>query len=165
MVLGISLDTFTVIHVAISLVALVTGLVLLLRLLGGSYSPSLAGIFLVTTILTSVTGFMFPGSGAITPAQIFGGVSLVVLAVALVALIAGRAEGRAGTVYIVASVLALYLNAFVAVVQAFQKLGPLRGLAPTQSEWPFLAAQIAVLIAFAGAGYVAAHRWKSVRTE
>lgn len=159
MILGMSIPAFTILHVIISLVAIALGLVLVADLLRGRQSALIAGLFLLTTILTSVTGFMFPAS-AVTPAHIVGGISLVALALAVVALYAFDLRGIWRPVYLVTSVLALYLNIFVGVVQAFQKIGPLTALAPTQSETPFVIAQTIVLVIAIAAGWLAVRRFR-----
>ena len=61
-------------------------------------------------------------------------------------------------VYTITAVIALYLNCFVGVVQAFQKIPALHALAPTGTEPPFAIAQGLVLIAFAVAGFLAVRR-------
>jgi hypothetical protein len=144
MILGMSISAFTTLHVIISLVAIALGLVWAADLPRGRQSPLIVGLFLLTTILTSVTGFMFPAS-AVTPAHIVGAISLVALAAAVLGLYAFDLRGVWRPVYLVTAVLSLYLNIFVGVVQAFQKIGPLAALAPTQSETPFVIAQIIVL--------------------
>ncbi|MBX9588588.1 MAG: hypothetical protein K2X43_04735 [Hyphomonadaceae bacterium] len=158
MMLGLSLSTFTTAHVVLSLIGITTGLVALAGLLSGRQLKGWTALFLATTVLTSVTGFMFP-STALLPSHVVGGISLAVLAIALIALYLNKLAGAWRWVYVVAAVLALYLNVFVGVVQAFQKLAFLQPLAPTQSEAPFLIAQIAVLILFAGLGLIALRRF------
>jgi hypothetical protein len=116
-------------------------------------------IFLVTTIATSVTGFLFPFNG-ITPAHMLGIVSLVILAIALFALYAGNLIGPWRWIYVLTAAVALYLNVFVAVVQAFQKVGRLRALAPTQSEPPFGLTQGVALLLFVIIGIVALRRFR-----
>jgi hypothetical protein len=113
--------------------------------------------------LTSVTGFFFPFEHLL-PSHIVGIVSLAVLAAAIVALYSGRLAGGWRWIYVVTAVLALYLNVFVAVVQAFQKIAFLHGLAPTQSEPPFAVAQGAVLIIFIVLGIVAVKRFHPAKT-
>jgi hypothetical protein len=152
-----SLSTFTTVHTLISLLAIALGLVWVADLLRGRQSALVAGLFLLTTILTSVTGFMFPAS-AVTPAHIVGAISLVALAAAVAALYIFRLRGIWRPVYIVTAVLALYLNVFVGVVQAFQKIGPLHTLAPTQSEPPFAIAQTIVLVLALIVGWLAVRR-------
>ena len=154
MILGLSFATFTLVHVIISLVGIATGLVVLLGMLRGHVLAGWTGIFLATTLLTTLTGFLFPISG-FTPALGTGVVSTVVLAVAIPALYVFHLAGAWRPIYVVTAVAALYVNTFVAVVQAFQKLGPLQDLAPTQSEPPFLAVQGFVLALFVIAGFIA----------
>lgn len=158
MVFGLSLATFTIVHVIISLVAIASGLVVLSAMLRADAAPGWTALFLATTVLTSVTGFMFPLIG-VTPAVATGLLSSLVLAIALYALYARHLAGRARALYVVTAVAALYLNSFVLVVQSFQKLGPLQALAPTQSEPPFLAAQGAVLVFYVVAGWLAVRRF------
>lgn len=149
---GLSLAAFTLLHVGISLIGILAGFVWLISLLGGRWRPGWNALFLVTTILTSTTGFQFPRTG-LTPAQVFGALSLVVLAVALVALLVYARAGWWRTIYAFTSLFALYLNTFVLIVQAFLKLPPLHALAPTNSEPPFAIAQGALLIAFVVLGF------------
>ena len=104
-------------------------------------------LFLVTTIATSVTGFFFPFHG-ITPAIIFGIISLVLLGAAVIARYARHLAGGWRWIYVVTAMLALYLNVFVLIVQLFQKVPALKALAPTQSEAPFAVAQLLTLALF-----------------
>jgi hypothetical protein len=147
MILGLSTATFTTLHVIISLIGIFSGAVVLFGWLGGKGSPGWTALFLLTTVLTSVTGFFFPFT-SLGPPQVVGIVSLVVLAAAIPALYVFHLAGFWRWVYIVGASMALYFNVFVGVVQAFQKLPFLQPLAPTQSEPPFLIAQIAVLVIF-----------------
>ena len=159
MVLGMSLATFTLVHVFISIVGIASGLIVMERFVRNRSLGLSNTIFLVTTIATSVTGFLFPFKG-FTPAHAVGIVSLVVLAVALIALYAGNLIGPWRWVYVLTAAVALYLNVFVAVVQAFQKVGQLRVLAPTQSEPPFALAQGVALILFVLVGIVAIRQFR-----
>ena len=159
MVLGLSFESFTLLHVVISLVAIASGLVVLIGMLSGKRLPGWTALFLATTVLTSVTGFLFPIT-AFTPALAVGALSLAILAAALLALYVFRLAGAWRPIYVTSAIAALYLNVFVAVVQAFQKLEPLQPLAPTQSEPPFLIAQAAVLVAFILAGLLAVTRFR-----
>ena len=147
MILGMSTSMFTLVHVVLSLVGIFAGLVVLFGMLGSRRLDGWTGLFLATTVATSVTGFFFPRDH-ILPAHIVGVISLIVLAVAILARYGYRLAGPWRWVYVVAAVLALYLNVFVAVVQAFQKLPFLAPLAPTQSEPPFVVAQVVMLAAF-----------------
>ena len=67
MVLGMSIETFTIVHVVISLMAIASGIVVLIGMLGSHRIPAWTAFFLLTTVLTSVTGFLFPIRG-FTPA-------------------------------------------------------------------------------------------------
>ncbi len=154
MILGLSVATFTLLHVAISLIGILSGLVVLAFMVLGGRLRFTTDLFVVTTILTSATGFLFH-SPMIGPPHIVGALSLLILAVALVALYAKHLVGVWRPTYIVCAVTALYLNVFVGVVQAFGKLPALKALAPTGSEPPFKIAQAVVLILFIGLGYLA----------
>jgi len=154
MILGMSISTFTLVHVALSLVGIFAGLVVLFGMFSSKSLDGWVALFLATTVLTSVTGFFFPFD-KLLPSHIVGIISLVVLAVAILARYVYRLSGPWRWIYIVGAVLALYLNVFVGVVQAFQKLPPLSSLAPTQSEPPFLIAQFAVLAIFIVLGILA----------
>ena len=151
MILGLSIAAFTKLRVAISLIGIVSGLVVLYGMLGAQRMPGWTALFLVTTVLTSVTGFMFPAV-TLTPAAIFGAISLAVLAVALLALYVFHANGAWRWIYVVTALIALYLNVFVLVVQSFQKIAFLHPLAPNGSEPPFLVAQTILFSPFCGSG-------------
>jgi len=157
MILGMSVAAFTTVHVIISLVAIAAGLALLPALLANRRSDGLTAFFLATTILTSVTGFFFH-SKAIGPPHVVGAVSLVVLAVALFALYVRKLAGLWRPIYVISAIIALYLNCFVGVVQAFQKIPALNAFAPTGTEPPFAAAQGALLVVFVILGFMAVRR-------
>jgi len=146
--------TFTAIHVVLSLIGIATGLVVLFGFLTRRWSNLWNGVFLVTTALTSATGFAFPFEHLL-PSHIIGAVSLAILALAAVAMYARHLVGGWKRTYVVSAVIALYFNVFVLVVQAFLKVPALHTLAPTQAEPPFAIAQIAVLLMFAAAGVAA----------
>jgi hypothetical protein len=158
MILGMSIPAFTMLHVVISLIAIVAGLVVLAAMLRSNHNSGLTGIFLLTTVLTSMTGFLFPTSG-FTPAQAFGYLSLVLLAIALAALYAFHLAGAWRWIYVATAVTSLYLNCFVLIVQMFQKLPALHALAPNQAEPPFQIAQGLLLLAFVVLGVLAARRF------
>jgi hypothetical protein len=158
MILGMSLAAFTLLHVIISLLGIASGLVVLAGMLGGRLLNGWNGFFLLTTIATSVTGFMFH-SKSFGPPHIVGVISLVVLAVALFALYSRRLVGSWRWIYAATAVAALYLNVFVGVVQAFQKLPFLHALAPNGSEPPFVVAQGLVLLIFVALGIRGAKRF------
>jgi hypothetical protein len=144
---GIPTPVFLQIHVGLSLIGIVSGLIALYGLLSGKMLAGWMRLFLITTILTSVTGFPLPPFG-FDPPRAIGTISLVLLALAVVALYVFHLAGLWRPVFIVSALVALYLNCFVGVFQAFQKLSFLHPLAPTQSEPPFVAAQLVVLVAF-----------------
>ena len=129
MILGMSLATFTTVHVIISLIAIVTGIIVIFGLLGSNRMPGMTAIFLLFTILTSVTGFLFPFSG-VTPGDIIGALSLVLLAIACIALYAMKLSGWWRWIYAVTALLALYFNCFVLVIQSFLKIPALTAIAP-----------------------------------
>jgi hypothetical protein len=158
MILGMSIPTFTTVHVVISLIGIAAGLWVLAGMLSSNRLGLWTAIFLATTVLTSVTGFLFPVSG-FTPAQGVGYLSLVVLAIALAALYVFHLAGAWRWIYVATSVTALYLNCFVLVVQMFQKFPALHALAPNQSEPPFQIAQGLLLLAFIVLGVLAARRF------
>jgi hypothetical protein len=147
-------DPLTLVHLAISLAAILTGLPVLAAMLHGKTPVTLTGIFLGLTVLTSVTGFLFHNT-TVTPGMIIGAISLVVLAVALFALYGRHLAGRWRGAYVVTATLALYLNVFVLVIQSFIKVPALHALAPSipPSGPIFGAVQGVVLIAFLLAGW------------
>jgi hypothetical protein len=153
-----SIPAFTMLHVVISLIGIATGLLVLAGMLTSNRLSLWTAIFLLTTVLTSVTGFLFPSSG-FTPAQAFGYLSLVVLAIALAALYVFHLAGVWRWIYVATAVTALYINCFVLVVQTFQKFPRLNALAPNQSEPPFQVAQGLLLLAFIVLGALAARRF------
>ncbi len=160
MVLGMPLATFTFLHVIISLVGIAAGLIVIERFFRNRTLGLSNLVFLVTTILTSVTGFLFPFEKFGSPAHIVGIISLVVLAIALFALYAGNLIGPWRWIYVCAAMVALYLNVFVAVVQSFLKIGRLHALAPTGTEPPFVATQGVVLVGFVVLGIIALIRFR-----
>jgi hypothetical protein len=159
MIIGLSIDNFTLLHVAITLIAIASGLIVLFGMLGARRLPAWTALFLVTTILTSVTGFMFPIHG-FTPALGVGIISMVILAIALLALYSKHLAGPWRWIYVATAVTALWFNVFVLIVQSFQKLSALHALAPTQSEPPFLIAQGVALAAFLVLGILAALKFR-----
>lgn len=159
MIVGMSVETFTLLHVVISLIAIAAGLVVVSGWLAGQRFSGWTNAFLITTVLTTLTGFMFPIT-KFTPAIGVGILSAVVLVVAMSSLYVFRLSGVWRLVFLTASITAFYLNVFVAVVQAFQKLEALRRLAPTQSELPFVVVQAAVLLTFMVVGYLSIQRYQ-----
>ncbi len=155
------MDTFTLVHVALSLVGIFSGLIVLSGLLRAHPMNGWTLLFLVTTVATSVTGFFFPFKG-ITPAIILGILSLVVLILAIAAHYAFHLFGAWRWVYVVSAVIALYFNFFVLVVQSFLHIPALHVLAPNGSEPPFAIAQGIVFVLFLVAGILAVKRFHPV---
>ena len=147
MILGMSIGAFTILHVIITLVAIGSGLIVVGGMFASHKLPVTTALFLLTTALTSITGFLFPIRG-FTPALGVGVVACVVLAVALFALYKERLVGAWRWIYVITAVASLYFNVFVLVVQSFVKVSALNALAPTQSEPPFAITQAVVLAVF-----------------
>jgi hypothetical protein len=155
MILGLSVHTFTVIHVLISLVGIVAGVIVAFAMVQGKSVPGWTALALLALILTSVPGFFFHNT-TFTPAQGVGIISLVVLAVAVIALYFLHLTGIWRSIYITAAMIAIYLNCFVGVIQSFQKIGFLHALAPTQSSEPaFVVSQVILLALFVVLGFLA----------
>ena len=157
MILGMPAAVFLAVHVALSLLGIGSGLIFALAIVGGSLPGAITAIFLATTVLTNLTGFPLPPPG-LDPPRIVGLISLAALAVAIAALYAFRLRGAWRWVFVVSAILPLYLNSFVGVIQAFQKLSFLQPLAPTQSEPPFVITQLVVLAFFVVLGILALRR-------
>ena len=151
-ILGMSVPTFTTLHVAISLIGILAGLVFLGGLVGGRFLRGWNGVFLIFTILTSVTGFFFH-SKMIGPPHIVGAISLVVLAVALYALYGAKRAGVWKPIYTITATIAQWFNVFVLIVQSFQKIPVLNQFAPTGTEPAFGAAQGIGLLLFIYIGW------------
>jgi hypothetical protein len=158
MILGMSTPTFTLAHVIISLVALVSGFIVVFGLLSGKRFDRWTVTFLSTMVLTDVTGYFFPTTHLL-PSQIIGAISLLVLALAIAARYRFHLAGGARSTYVISAVVAVYLDAFVAVFQSFLKVPALKALAPTHSEPPFLIAQTLLLLVFVGLGIAAVKRF------
>jgi hypothetical protein len=159
MMLGMSLPTFTLLHVVISLIGIVSGAIVLFGMLTARRLDGMTALFLTTTVLTSVTGFMFPFT-QLLPSHILAIISLVVLAIAVLARYSLHMSGAWRAGYVITAVMALYLNVFVLVVQSFLKVPALHALAPTQKEAPFAIAQGVVLVAFLVLGYMAVKKFR-----
>ena len=153
------LRAYTIIHTLISLIGILTGLIVLVGLLAGKRLDGWTKWFLITTVLTSVTGFFFPFHG-FTPAIALGIMSLIVLAVAIFARYPRQLAGHWRWIYVVTAVIALYFNVFVLVVQTFEKIPALHAMAPTQTEQPFKLTQLVVLAIFVLLGIIAAIRFR-----
>jgi hypothetical protein len=161
-ILGLSVANFTVLHVVISMIAIFSGFIVV----GGMFSNTgLAGwtaFFLLMTILTNVTGFMFPIAG-FTPALAVGTLSTLLLLVAVYAVYKERLRGSWRTVYVVTASIGLYLNVFVLIAQSFQKVSFLQPLAPHGNEPPFAIAQAVTLVAFLLLGWMALRKFHPTR--
>lgn len=148
------ITTFTLIHVVLSVVGILAGLVVAGGLVAGKRLDGWIGLFLVTTVLTNVTGFGFPFR-TLLPSHILGGLSLLLLPVAIAARYWKHLTGAWRQVFVVSTVVALYFNVFVLLVQLFQKTPALIVMAPTQKEPPFLVTQLLVLALFVWLGRAA----------
>jgi hypothetical protein len=155
MIFGMTLETFTLVHVVLSLVGIGSGFVVLFGLLAGKRLDAWTALFLATTVATSVTGFGFPVDHVL-PSHVIGIISLVVLAVGMLARYTFDLAGPWRRVYVIGAVMALYFNVFVLVVQVFRRVPALNAMAPTQSEPPFLIAQLVVMAIFIWLGVRAA---------
>ena len=164
MILGTT--TFTFVHVVISLAGILSGLVVLFGLIAGKRLDGWTALFLITTVATSVTGFMFPFH-KLLPSHVVGAISLVVLAIAILARYSRHLAGGWRRTYVISAVIALYLNVFVLIVQLFEKVPALNAMAPTQSELPFKITQVVVMALFVVLGIFAAKgfREQTVRVQ
>jgi hypothetical protein len=159
MVFGMSLATYTLIHVIISLIGIASGLIVLFGMFGSKRLDGMTALFLATTVLTSLTGFGFP-IAHVTPGIVLGILSLVVLAIAIPARYSFRMAGKWRAIYVVTAMIALYFNCFVLVVQSFLKVPPLHALAPKGNEPPFAIAQGVLLVLFIVAGIRAVKKFR-----
>ncbi len=156
------LPTFTLIHVFISVLGIIAGLVVVGGLMTGARMDGWTAFFLITTVLTSLTGYGFPFTQLLPP-HVVGAVSLVVLAVSVVARYGQDMQGRWRAIYVVSAVTALYLNVFVLMVQLFVKTPALVQLAPTQQEAPFAVTQALMLVLFVSLGWLALRGFRGAR--
>jgi len=153
------METFTKVHVVISLIGIASGLIIVFGMLAAHGFDRWTALFLLSTLATSVTGFLFPFHG-VTPGIVVGIISVVVLAIAIFARYPQHLRGSWRWIYVVSAVVALYLNVFVLIAQLFQKVPQLKALAPTQSEPPFAVTQLGVLVLFVLLGIVATIRFR-----
>jgi hypothetical protein len=153
------MTTFTIVHVVLSLVGIISGIVVATGLLSSKQLDGWTILFLISTFLTSATGFGFPVD-RLLPSHVVGAISIVVLAVAFYARYPRLMAGGWRSIYVLTAIAALYLNVFVLVVQLFLKVPVLNALAPTQSEPPFAIAQLVVLIAFVVLGIATVKRFR-----
>jgi hypothetical protein len=147
MILGMSLSTYTILHVILSLIGIGSGFIVLFGLINGRLLGPWNVVFLVTTILTSLTGFGFPNT-KVTPGIILGILSIIVLAIALLALYGFRLKGAWRRTYAITAMIALYFNVFVLIAQTFEHVPVFHALAPTGTETPFKVAQLFLLVLF-----------------
>jgi hypothetical protein len=147
MILGMPEQLYTALHVIVSLIGIASGFVVAYGLLKGRILRGWTGVFLATTILTSLSGFGFPVE-KLLPSHVIGILSLVTLGIAVLSLYTFQLRGGWRSAYVITALLALYFNSFVAIVQSFLKSPTLHALAPTQKEPPFAAAQLALLLVF-----------------
>jgi hypothetical protein len=157
----LTLQAYTIFHVVISLIAIIAGLIVLHGWLTARRLDGWTLIFLLFTLATSVTGFFFPFNG-FTPAIGTGILSVVVLFAAFAALYAFHLEGSWRWIYLVSAAIALYLNVFVLIIQAFLKVPALHALAPNGNEPPFAIVQGIVLVLFVIGGFLAVRRYRPV---
>jgi hypothetical protein len=148
MILGMSLSTYTTLHVVISLIGIGSGFIVLFGLINSKLLSTWNVVFLVTTVLTSITGFAFPND-KVTPGIILGVLSLIVLAIALLALYVFQLKGAWRRTYAITAMIALYFNVFVLIAQTFEHVPVFHALAPTGTETPFKVAQLLLLVLFA----------------
>jgi hypothetical protein len=158
MTFGLSIADFTVLHVVISMIAIFAGFMVVGAMFAGANLGGWTALFLLMTILTSLTGFLFLFK-TVTPAIVVGVIASVILVVALWALYGHGLAGRWRVIYVVTAMISLYLNVFVFIAQSFQKVSFLNPYAPTGSEPPFLIAQVTTLVAFVLLGVLAAKRF------
>ena len=153
-----------ILHVVISLIGIASGFVVVGGLLNARRLDRWTALFLATTVATSVTGYFLPAAH-ILPSHIVGAVSLVILAIAIVARYRRHLAGGWRRGYVISAVAALYLNVFVGIVQAFLEVPALKAAAPTQSEAPFVMTQLAALLVFMAVGAVSVIRFRTEPTH
>jgi hypothetical protein len=158
------LPMFTLIHVVLSVLGIITGLVVVGGLMAGARLDGWTAVFLATTVLTNVTGFGFPFTKVLPP-HVVGALSLVLLAVCLAARYWKQMHGGWRATYVITAVAALYFNVFVLVVQLFVKTPPLAALAPTQEEAPFAVTQALVLALFVWLGWQALRGFRTASSR
>ena len=154
MVLGLSITTFTLFHVVVSLLAIIAGLAVVGALAAGIRLDGWTGLFLVTTFLTNATGFFFP-TPAFMPSHAVGVMSLVFLPVVLWARYRAGLAGGWRRTYVILTTTLLWMNVFVLIAQLFRRVPALIVLAPKQQEPPFLLTQVVTLVVFVWLGRAA----------
>ncbi len=151
MILGLSTAEFTLLHVIISVIAIVSGFIVLGAMYANKYLPGWTALFLLTTALTSITGFFFPNA-KITPAQVFGAITLIVMVPTLIGLYGFHLRGAWRWIYVGGAVIILFLNSFVVIAQTFAKVPVLQ---PLQGQPPFLISEAILLAIFVVLGILA----------
>jgi hypothetical protein len=146
------------IHVALSLIGIVSGLIVFYEMLVGRQSGAWTALFLASTILTSVTGFPLAPFG-FDPPRAIGILSLVLLAVAVAGLYVFKLAGWWRWIYVITALAALWFNVFVGIIQSFSKIPALHAIAPGLSDPPFVATELIVLAIFVVLGVVALFRF------
>jgi hypothetical protein len=157
-ILGMPLSLYTQIHVAISVIAIAAGLVAVRGMLAARIFRAVTALFLITTMFTSLTGFLFPFHG-VTPGIVIGILSVILLLIAIFALYSRHLAGAWRWIYVITSVIALWFNVFIFIVQSFEKIPALHALAPTQTEAPFKIAQLTALLIFIVLGIFAVRKF------
>jgi hypothetical protein len=157
MIFGMTPLTF--VHVLLSLIGILSGFVVLSGLLTANRHDRSTAVFLITTVLTSVTGFLFPFH-RLLPSHVLGILSLIALAIAVPARYMFRMTGAWRGTYVITAMISLYFNVFVLVAQLFMKVPALKAMAPTQSEPPFLVTQIAVMVLFIAVTIAAVRKFR-----
>lgn len=161
MILGMSLALFTEAHVAISLIGIATGFLVIFGMMAGNKMVLWTELFLITTALTSITGFMFPFKG-VTPGIVIGILSVILLLFAVIARYGGHLAGGWRGTWVISAVVAQFFNFLVLVVQSFEKVPALHALAPTGKEMPLKVAQVLTLVLFIVLGVVAYRKFHPV---
>ena len=160
MILGMSASTYTLLHVLLSVVGIVSGCMVMYGLLTRKRLNGWTALFLTSTVATSLTGFGFPFDHLL-PSHKVGIVSLVALGFAIIGRYIFHLAGVWRGIYVISSAVALYLNVFVGVVQAFLKVPALNAIAPNQTEPPFLLTQLVVVTVFGVLAILAATKFRN----
>jgi hypothetical protein len=155
---GSGVSILTMVHVGLSLIGIAAGFLVIFQMIGGKTLGGLNATFLTTTILTSVTGFFFPIT-KVTPGLVIGGISLLVLAIALFALYSKKLASGWRTVYVVTAVIAQFFNVLVLIVQSFMKIGVLHAMAPTGEEPVVKIVQVCALVLLIALGIAAGRKF------
>jgi hypothetical protein len=139
------MSAFTIFHTAVSLLAIVSGIVVAYGLLTGQRHERSTLAYLIATIVTLVTGFLFPYHGFIPT---------------VAARYRYHMAGWWRPVFVVGSVVLLYFNCLVLIVQSFQKVPSLNALAPTGAEPIVAICQSVLLLVFLIVGFFSIRRFR-----